>query len=119
MIWVSFRSGDGLTSARHQAITWTKADKLSIGPLETNFREIRMEIQKLSFMKLHLNISSAKKAAIFPGWVGDWGWFISVHELPKSTWNIRPNETGHNIDGFVQHLHEAFEIIQGAIYSPG
>ena len=48
----------------HQAITWTKADLLSVGPLGTNFTEIQMEIQIFSFMKMHVKLLSAKMAAI-------------------------------------------------------
>ena len=45
---------------RHQAITWTNAHLLSIGPLGTNFSEIWINIQNFSFKKIHLKISSAK-----------------------------------------------------------
>ena len=34
------QSGNGVSPARHQAITWTKADLLSIGSLSTNFSEV-------------------------------------------------------------------------------
>ena len=43
-----------------KAIIWTNADFLSIGPLGTNFSEIRIEMQNVSFMKMHLNLLSAK-----------------------------------------------------------
>ena len=46
--------------AWRQAITWTNADILSIGPLETSFSEIRIKIQNFSFTKMHLKISSGK-----------------------------------------------------------
>ena len=36
----SIGSGNGLSLLQRQAITWTNADLLSIGPLETNFNEI-------------------------------------------------------------------------------
>ena len=35
---------NGLISIQCQAITWTNADLLLIGPLETNFSEILIEI---------------------------------------------------------------------------
>ena len=38
--WVNIGSGNGLSPDRHQAITWTNADLLSIGPLGTTFSEI-------------------------------------------------------------------------------
>ena len=38
--WVNIGSGDGLSPVRRQAITWTNAALLSIGPLWTNVSEI-------------------------------------------------------------------------------
>ena len=58
--WVNIGSGNGLSPVRRQAITWTNADSLSIGPLETNFSQIPIEIQNFSFMKIHVNMSSVK-----------------------------------------------------------
>ena len=56
----SLGSGNVLLPIRHQAITWTDADLLSIWTLETNFSEILIEIQMFSLKKLKLNVSSAK-----------------------------------------------------------
>ena len=42
---VSIDSDDGLSPIRHQAIIWTSAGLLSIGPLGTNFSEIWTKIQ--------------------------------------------------------------------------
>ena len=56
----SIGSGNGLSPVRRQAITWTNVDLLSIGPLRTNFSEIRIKIEKFSCMKMHSKISSAK-----------------------------------------------------------
>ena len=53
-------SGNGLSPGRRQAIIWTNAGILWIGPLETNFSEILIGIQTLSFKKMHLKMSSAK-----------------------------------------------------------
>ena len=44
------------------------AGLLSIGHLGTNFKEILTKIQNFSFTKIHLKISSAKKAAILSRW---------------------------------------------------
>ena len=44
MNWVSFGSVNGLLPIRHQAITWTNADLLSMEPLGTNHSEIRISI---------------------------------------------------------------------------
>ena len=53
-------SDNGLLHGRCQAITWTNANLLSIGPLETNFSEILIEILTFLFIKMHLNMSSVK-----------------------------------------------------------
>ena len=53
-------SDNGLSPGRRQAIIWTNAGILLIGPLETNFSEILIWIQTFSFRKMHLEISSAK-----------------------------------------------------------
>ena len=39
--WVIISSGNGLSPVRRQAIAWANGDLLSIGPLGTNFSEIR------------------------------------------------------------------------------
>ena len=53
-------SDNGLSPARHQAIIWTSAGILLIGPLGTNFSEIWIEIITFSFKKMRLKVSSAK-----------------------------------------------------------
>ena len=53
-------SDNGLSPGRRQAIIWTNAGILLIGPLGTNFSEILIGIQMLSFKKMHLKMSSAK-----------------------------------------------------------
>ena len=60
LIWISFGSGNGLLPVRHQAITWTNVDLLSIRPLGINFSEIRIKIYNFSFTKMHLEMSSVK-----------------------------------------------------------
>ena len=57
-------SDNGLTPGRRQAIIWTNAGMLLIGPLGTNFGEILIEIYKFSLKKMHLKMSSRKLAAI-------------------------------------------------------
>ena len=54
-------SDNGLSPDRHQAIIWTNAGLLLIGPLGTNFSEILIEILTFSFKKMHLKVSSAKR----------------------------------------------------------
>ena len=60
-------------SALVQAITWSSADLLSIGPFGTNFSEIRIETQHFSFVKMHLNISSTKWRPFYQGGGGGGG----------------------------------------------
>ena len=51
---------DGLSPGRPQAIIWTNAGILLIGPLGTNLEEIVIKIHNLSFTKMLVKISSAK-----------------------------------------------------------
>ena len=53
-------SDNGLSPGRRQAIIWTNAGILLIGPLGTNFSETLIAIETLLFKKMHLKISSAK-----------------------------------------------------------
>ena len=58
---------NGLPPGWRQAIIWTNAGIVLIGPLGTNFSEILIEIYTLSFKKIHLKMSSAKWQAFCPG----------------------------------------------------
>ena len=53
-------SDNGFSPGRRQAIIWTNARILLIGPLGTNFSEILIEIHTFSFKKMHLKMASAK-----------------------------------------------------------
>ena len=53
-------SDNGLSPRRRQAIIWTNAGILLIGPLGTNFSEILIEIQTFSLKKIRLKMSPAK-----------------------------------------------------------
>ena len=53
-------SDNGLSPGRRQAIIWTNAGILLIGPLGTNVSEILIGIQTFSFKQMHLKMSSAK-----------------------------------------------------------
>ena len=53
-------SDNGLSPGRRQAIIWTNAGILLIGPLGTNFSEIQIGIQTFSYKKMHLKMSSVK-----------------------------------------------------------
>ena len=50
----------GLSPGRRQAIIWTNAGILLIGPLGTNFSEILSGIHTFSFKKMHSKIASVK-----------------------------------------------------------
>ena len=53
-------SDNGLSPGRRQDIIWTKAGLLLIGPLETNFSEILIEILTSSFKKMRLKVSKRR-----------------------------------------------------------
>ena len=53
-------SDNGLSPGQRQAIFWTNAGILLIGPLRTNFNEISIAIHKFSFKKIHFKMSSGK-----------------------------------------------------------
>ena len=61
---VGIGSDNGLSPIRRQSISWTNAGLFSIGPLWTNLNENLFKIQNFSFMKMHLNISSATQRPI-------------------------------------------------------
>ena len=54
-------SDNCLSPDQRQAIIWTNAGLLLIGPSGTNFSEILIEILTFSFKKMHLKVSSAKR----------------------------------------------------------
>ena len=53
-------SDNGLSPGWRQAIIWTNAGIVSIGPLGTNFSEISIEIYTFSFRKMYMLMSSGK-----------------------------------------------------------
>ena len=58
-------SDNGLSPGRRQAIIWTDAGILLIGPLETNLSEIFIGIYTFSFKKMHLEMSTWKLRSFF------------------------------------------------------
>ena len=66
LCWTNIGSDNGLSPGRRQAIIWTHAGILLIGPLETNFKEILIEVYVFSFKKMHLKLS------------GNWQPFVSA-----------------------------------------
>ena len=59
--------GNDLTPVRSQAITWSNAALLSIGPLGTNFSEILVEILIFSLKEMRFEMSSAKQRLFCSG----------------------------------------------------
>ena len=60
-------SENGLSPGQRQAIIWTNAGILLIGPLGRKFNEILMEIQAFSFTKMRLIVSSAIRRPFYLG----------------------------------------------------
>ena len=60
-------SDNGLLPDWCQAIIWTYAGILLIGPLRTKFSEILIEILTFSFKKMHFKVSSAKWQPFYLG----------------------------------------------------
>ena len=102
-------SDNGLSPHRRQAIIWTNAGILLIGPLGTNFSEISIEILTLSFKKLCLKVSSAKRrpfclglnvlTSSLIGWAHDHWNTIGDHAVPY----------GSNSDLQFSNLYSFFE----------
>ena len=57
-------SDKGLSPGRHQAIIWSNAGILLIGPLGTNLIEILIGIQTFSFRKMHFDDVVCEMASI-------------------------------------------------------
>ena len=57
-------SDNGLSPGRRQAIIWTNAWILSIGPLGTNFIEMLIKIHTFSFRKMHSKCRLEKTAIL-------------------------------------------------------
>ena len=71
----AFDSGNGLSPARRQDITWTNVGLLSFGPLGTSFSQVRMEIQKFHSWKFIWKCGS---------WHG--GYFVQRRRVKQSLW---------------------------------
>ena len=77
--WVIIGSDNDLSPVRRQAIIWTNAGILLIGPWGTNFSEILIGIQTFSFKKLHLKTSSATWRLFCLGLNGLMRWNLLDH----------------------------------------
>ena len=78
-------SDSGLAPGRCQAIIWTNDGILLIGPLETNFNEMFIDIHTFAIKKMHLQMSSIKWRALCLGLnklikVQYWGTITYIHK---------------------------------------
>ena len=85
VMYIFVGSDDVLLPGRHQAIIWTNAGILLIGPLETKISEILIAIQTFSFKRMHLKMSSTK-----------WPPFcLGLNVLRETAFNtLRPRQNG-------------------------
>ena len=85
---INIGSDNGLSPIRRQAIIWSNAGLLSIGPLGTNFSEILIKMNNYSFKKMHFQMSSAKMVAILSRgrWVKLQPYLPGVNELTLTHW---------------------------------
>ena len=81
-------SNNGLSPGRRQAIIWTNAVILLIGPLGTNFNEILIEIHIFLFKKMHLKMSSGKWGPFCLG-LNVLMKFISKHQVENKSVLVR------------------------------
>ena len=79
----------GLLPDQCQAITWTNAGILLIGPMGTNFSEILIKIHTFSSKKMHLETLSAKRQP-----------FCLGLNVLMSAWSIKST---HQINSISQH----------------
>ena len=90
---------NGLSPGRHQAIIWTNAGILLIGPWGTNFSDILIGIRAFSFKKTHLKMSSAKWRPFYLG----------LHVLTEPTnyqkWSKWPSPIPHPNPHPIPHPH--------------
>ena len=86
-------SDNGLSPSRRQAIIWTNAGILLIGPWGTNFSEISIQILTFSLKKMRLNVSSEKRRPFCLG-LNVLRYIIIIlsihkcHTQIKSSWNV-------------------------------
>ena len=121
-------SDDGLSPGRRQAIIWTNAGILLIGPLGTNCSETLSEIHKFSFKKMHVKMSSGKWRPFCLGlnvrrlkwWQQKvWRkWHVTLYRV--SSENLTDWEKNkYDIDGLVQACSNssasAMELLQSCI----
>ena len=94
----SIGADNGLSPSRRQAIIWTNAGILLIGPRRANFNDILIKIQQFAIKKMHLKMLSAKWQPFCLGLnvlkenlSGSAGFYTKGHPLIKSNL-IGPSE---------------------------
>ena len=109
-------SDNGLSPGWCQSIIWTNAGILLIGPLGANFREILIDIQTFSFIKMHLKISSAKWHPLCLGLN------VLIHMLHNSLYMMHKNfflKTTHaNAFPWQSASSSITDGLRGLVYSP-
>ena len=93
-------SDNGLSPDRRQAIIWTNAGILLIGPLVTKFSEILIEIHIFSLKKMGLKVSSAK-------W---WPFCFGLNVL-KGLCGIHPRAITHHRLDLSQHWFRWWQVL--------
>ena len=98
----------GLSPGRRQAIVWTNAGILLIGPTGTTFNEIEIEIHTFSFKKMHFKMSPcvAKSSAMV---LYMWDWRI-CHQ-----WGMISNTcafSGLQNDSKFKYIFEFFNTLR-------
>ena len=94
-------SDNGLSPKWHQAIIWTNAGILLIGPLGTNFSELLVEIQTFSLKKIRLKMSSAKCCSFRFGLNVLKGYtFFHNMDTTCTEFQVDGHNMSENIDGY-------------------
>ena len=98
-------SDNGLSPDQRQAIIWTNAGILLIGPFGTNFSEIFIEILTFSFKKMRLKVLSAKRRSFCHGlnvstvtlkrW--RYNYFQSEYRVAENRWHVCYSRVNNNL----------------------
>ena len=103
-------SDNGLWPSRHQAVMWTNAVILLIRTLGTNCSEISSGIHAFTFMKINLNMPSAKRRQFCLG--------FNVLNKTISAINIPRQHCGGWLSGILVPIHRNHNADQHVITPP-
>ena len=98
-------SDNGLSPGRRQAIIWTNAGILLIGPLGTNFNETSIEIHTFSFKKIHVKLS--RKSTCRTGHALDLRYQCLLHS------SVKYNLGQHNMPRVIRRQHIIHKLLRG------